>query len=117
VPVWVVGAHGSARSMGRAVRWDGLVPNVLDAGGARGPNGPAELAEVVAQARRLRTGAGLQWDGYDVISEGVTSPGDSVRDWGDAGATWWIESDWSTPPGGDGLAALRGRIEAGPPTS
>lgn len=117
VPVWVVGAHGSARSMGRAVRWDGLVPNVRDAGGARGPNGPAELAEIVASARELRARARLPWDGYDIVSEGVTSPGESVHGWREAGATWWVESDWSPPPGPDGLAQLWARIEAGPPTS
>jgi hypothetical protein len=86
----------------------------------RGPNGPAELSEVVAAARRLRAAAGLPWDGFDVIAEGVT-PADgtaaaTVREWAGAGATWWIESNWSLPAGADGRAELHRRIEAGAPT-
>lgn len=111
VPVWVVGAHPSRTSLGRAVRWDGLVPNVLRPDGARGPGSPAELAEVVAAARERRTDLGLPWEGYDVVAEGVTSPGSSVRDWEEAGATWWIESDWES-----GAEAVRERVTAGPPS-
>ncbi len=115
VPVWVVGAHGSARSMARALRWDGLIPNVRDTDGMRGPESPAELAEIVAAARTGRTEAGLPWDGYDVVAEGVTPAGVAgakvVRAWAEAGATWWIESDWSAT----GSDALLARITAGPP--
>ncbi|PRY40701.1 LLM class flavin-dependent oxidoreductase [Umezawaea tangerina] len=111
VPVWVVGAHPSPVSLGRAVRWDGLVPNVLDPNGARGPGTPAELAEVVTAARRERADIGLPWEGYDVVAEGVTEPGDSVRDWADAGATWWVESDWATT-----AEAVLHRVTAGPPS-
>lgn len=113
VPVWVVGAYPAGRSLRRAARWDGLVPNVRDdGGGMRGPSGPAELERVVAAVRRERVAQGLAWDGYDVISEGVTAPGESVRAWADAGATWWIESNWSA----DGIPALHERIVAGPPS-
>jgi alkanesulfonate monooxygenase SsuD/methylene tetrahydromethanopterin reductase-like flavin-dependent oxidoreductase (luciferase family) len=110
VPVWVVGAHPSAASLGRAVRWDGLVPNVLTQGAARGPANPEELAAVVGAAKELRAELGLPWEGYDVISEGTTLPGGSVAAWEEAGATWWIESDWNTTP-----EAVRARIVAGPP--
>lgn len=130
VPVWVTGAlrlaghphPGTSRSLGRAVRWDGLVPNVLEPSGARGPQDPAELAEIVAAARTARAEAGLPWDGYDVIAEGTT-PGDdrtaataTVRAWAVAGTTWWIESDWSaTPDTAGGLTKVHDRIAAGPP--
>jgi alkanesulfonate monooxygenase SsuD/methylene tetrahydromethanopterin reductase-like flavin-dependent oxidoreductase (luciferase family) len=120
VPVWVVGAHPSPRSLGRAARWDGLVPNVIGPGGARGPESPAELAEIVAAARQARADAGLPWDGYDVVAEGITPADDpeaaavTVRGWAEAGATWWIESDWSATGGSD---ALLRRISAGPPRS
>jgi hypothetical protein len=55
--------------------------------------------------------------GFDIIMEGTTSAQDTdgaasvVLPWAGAGATWWIESDWSNwDP-----AVMRRRIEAGPP--
>jgi alkanesulfonate monooxygenase SsuD/methylene tetrahydromethanopterin reductase-like flavin-dependent oxidoreductase (luciferase family) len=117
VPVWVVGAHPSQRSMARAVRWDGLLPNPLDPDGTRGVWGPDRLREVVADARTAREAAGLPWEGYDVVAEGVSAAGAAgaheVGAWSDAGATWWVESDWE---GGDhALERHRARISAGPP--
>ena len=32
VPIWCVGALGSSKSMARATRWDGLIPQVIDNG-------------------------------------------------------------------------------------
>jgi alkanesulfonate monooxygenase SsuD/methylene tetrahydromethanopterin reductase-like flavin-dependent oxidoreductase (luciferase family) len=116
VPVWVVGAHPAPRSMARAARWDGLLPMVLspDVGP---PETPERLAEVVAACRAERESAGLPWDGFDVVVEGTSAPGPTgwtaVRPWAEAGATWWVESDWSG--GEDALARLRERIVAGPP--
>jgi alkanesulfonate monooxygenase SsuD/methylene tetrahydromethanopterin reductase-like flavin-dependent oxidoreductase (luciferase family) len=119
VPVWVVGAL-TQRSLGRAARWDGLIPNLVAPEGARGP-GPSELETIVAEVRRIRAAEGLSWDGYDIVAEGTTAADEpkrasvTVRDWGAAGATWWIESDWSISPTVAGLSALERRIGAGPP--
>ena len=55
-------------------------------------------------------------DGYDVVCEGTTAAGDAdvVRPWRDAGATWWIEADWTVA-----REAVRDyadeRLRAGPP--
>jgi hypothetical protein len=52
-------------------------------------------------------------DGYDIVVEGTTDPGDVAepRRYAEAGATWWMESNWeSFDP-----AVTRRRIEAGPP--
>ncbi|MBM9469186.1 LLM class flavin-dependent oxidoreductase [Nakamurella leprariae] len=119
VPVWVVGAHPSRRSLGRAARWDGILPTKVG-WTEQTPFGPADLAEVVDAVRPLREAAGLPWAGYDVVAEGVTEPGPTadrlVGEWATAGATWWIESDWSMDGGtADLVARLRRRIEAGPP--
>lgn len=117
VPVWVVGAHPSVRSLGRAVRWDGLLPTVV----GRGPDHPftaEDLAAVVEHARRLREEAGMPWEGYDVVAEGTSAPGqggaEHVAAFERAGATWWVESDWSM--GEDALARHHERIAAGPPS-
>ncbi|WP_309113464.1 LLM class flavin-dependent oxidoreductase [Saccharothrix sp.] len=110
VPVWVVGAFPKRVSLRRAARWDGLLPNIVSPDAeARGPEGPEELAEVVAVVRELREAEGLPWEGYDVVAEGV-SPIDVVA-WAQAGATWWIESDWEATPN-----AIRDRIAQGPPS-
>jgi alkanesulfonate monooxygenase SsuD/methylene tetrahydromethanopterin reductase-like flavin-dependent oxidoreductase (luciferase family) len=116
VPVWVVGAYPSVKSLGRAARWDGLLATKV--GGEPGtPFGPADLADVVAAVRPLRAAAGLPWEGYQVIAEGVSADGSAgdelVRRWADAGATFWVESDWSM--GEDAVRRHRARIDAGPP--
>jgi alkanesulfonate monooxygenase SsuD/methylene tetrahydromethanopterin reductase-like flavin-dependent oxidoreductase (luciferase family) len=125
-PVWVVGAKVVGRtgqpSLERAARWDGLLPSVID--GERSQlRGPDELAEIVAEVKELRAAAGLGDTPYDVIIEGDSS-GEFVqldppdpRSWEQAGATWWVESWWSLPAGSEGVAALRRRINAGPPGS
>lgn len=120
VPVWVVGAHPAPRSMARAARWDGLLPNYVGDGGAAAPATPDLLARAVAACRAAREGAGMTWEGYDVVVEGTSAPGAAgwrtVEPWARAGGTWWIEADWSGYTGAtDALARLRARIEAGPP--
>ena len=42
-----------------------------------------------------------------------TQAASQVERWREAGATWWIESDWE----GGTVDAIRRRIEAGPPRS
>jgi hypothetical protein len=57
-------------------------------------------------------------EGFDIVVEGTTSANDAdasaaeVARWAEAGATWWIESNWESD-----AATLRRRIEAGPPAS
>jgi alkanesulfonate monooxygenase SsuD/methylene tetrahydromethanopterin reductase-like flavin-dependent oxidoreductase (luciferase family) len=115
VPVWVVGAYPAAKSLGRAAKWDGLLSTKVGFA-ADTPFGPADLSDVVAAVRPLREEAGLPWEGYDVVAEVVSDPAtadEQLRDWVDAGATWWVESDWSM--GEDAVARHRARIDAGPP--
>ena len=114
IPVWVVGAWPHERSMRRAARWDGVVVQGLDADGAQTVNPPA-LAEITAWIGRERTATGLGGP-YDVVVSGTTRPDDpegasaTLRAAADAGATWWVEADWS----GASVNALRERIAAGP---
>jgi alkanesulfonate monooxygenase SsuD/methylene tetrahydromethanopterin reductase-like flavin-dependent oxidoreductase (luciferase family) len=113
IPIWVVGAWPSERSMSRVLRYDGLLPYWLaQTTGLARPQEPDQLAEM-----RDWIGARRSLEGFDIIMEGTTSADDAasaaaaVKPWGDAGATWWIESDWSNwDP-----AVMRRRIEAGPP--
>lgn len=107
IPVWVVAAHPSARSMGRAARWDGMIPT--RAGGSMDPLTPAEVRAAAAWPGAARPG-------FEVVCEGVSSDdlelaGRQVAPLRDAGATWWIESRWQ---GADPRELLR-RIRQGPP--
>ncbi|HEU4999547.1 MAG TPA: LLM class flavin-dependent oxidoreductase [Lapillicoccus sp.] len=116
VPVWVVGAYPARRSLERAARWDGLLATKT----GDGPDDaftPDDLAQATAAVREIRAAHGLGWDGYDVVAEGVSEPGPAgnaeVARWVEAGATFWVESDWSM--GDDAVERHRRRIEAGPP--
>lgn len=114
VPIWVVGGWPRPRSMRRAARWDGWLPAFMPKGATeRHDLTPEHLREGIAWIRERRADEGLTMNGYDVPVEGVTEPGggaEVVAPWIEAGATWWIEADWSAD-----AAALRRRIEAGPP--
>jgi alkanesulfonate monooxygenase SsuD/methylene tetrahydromethanopterin reductase-like flavin-dependent oxidoreductase (luciferase family) len=121
VPVWVVGSWLSERSMGRAARWDGLMPQ------RRGdPLRALEPEEVRAasawvQERRARLAVDepdRYLGPYDVVVEGVLpeDPEEAVerlQAFGDAGATWWIESRWDLER--DTPEVLLDRIRQGPP--
>ncbi len=113
VELWVVGAWPSERSMRRAIRWDGILPQPLASGGTSHDLTPATLTDVVAWIGRERPrDAGP----FDVVVQGTTPPdpaeaGAVVRPWRDAGATWWVEAPWQ----GATVESLRDRIVAGPP--
>ncbi len=117
IPIWVVGAWPAERSMARAARWDGLVPQPLSSGGTPAPWGPDDLACAVDWIGRRRA-ADADLRPFVVTAEGSTPADDPaaaaaiVRPWAEAGATWWIEADWSPAGTPD---ALRRRVEAGPP--
>ena len=113
VPIWVVGAWPSERSMGRALRYDGVL--AASVGGDAGSPGvtPQTIRQIREYVRENGRGGG-----YDIVWEGQTPGGDPekaasiVRPYAEAGATWWIESPW-TPP--NAPEDLRRRIRQGPP--
>jgi len=108
IPIWVVGAWPSERSMARAARYDGLLTHVIGEP-EWGPPLLGEMRDWIAEHRGL--------EGFEIVVEGTTPAADptaataETRAWADAGATWWIESNWETF---DPTVARR-RIEAGPP--
>ena len=115
IPVWVVGAWPHARSMQRAARWDGIFVQAQGPDG--GPaTGPEVLPPIVDWLRQERP-AELRDQPFEIVVDGVTPADDPeaaaaiARAHETAGATWWIESDWSST----GVDALRRRIAAGPP--
>ena len=108
IPIWVVGAWPSKKSMDRALRYDGILAYTT-----RGEVTPEDIREIKRYVEENREGGGP----FDIVWEGET-PGDDpdraasiVGPFAEAGVTWWIESPWSLP-----IEALRARIEQGPPS-
>lgn len=117
IPVWVVGAWPSEKSMQRALRYDGLLPQVL-----KPAAGPGRVAQRVApdELRAIRAYVDTHRADpapFDIVIEGDT-PGDDPREaarivteWAEAGATWWLEAPWDADTQDD----VRTRIRQGPP--
>ena len=113
IPLWVVGAWRSERSMARVLRHDGIIPNKLTPDRTHAAITPDDVRAIREYAAAHRTAA----TPFEIIAEGTTPTGDpaaaaQVQPFAEAGATWWIESPW-TPP--NGTAELRARIQQGPP--
>ena len=107
-PVWCVGALGSTRSMARAMRWDGLLPQVVDEGGAR----QATLEELIAARHEIVARTGDR--PYDIVVEGNREE-HSPAAWMEAGATWWIDSLWDAMHDPDPVGASMEHLRRGPP--
>jgi hypothetical protein len=115
IPIWVVGAWPSKKSMHRALRFDGLLPAILkDSGRIRmDPIQPGELAEIKRFVDLTRDSD----DPFDIIVEGRTPEEDPleatqiVSSYREAGATWWIEALWDE----EDLEKVLSRVKLGPP--
>jgi alkanesulfonate monooxygenase SsuD/methylene tetrahydromethanopterin reductase-like flavin-dependent oxidoreductase (luciferase family) len=116
VPIWVVAAWPRERSMHRAIRWDGIIPQVHDDTGGKVDLRPEHIQAIAAYATNERP-ASEHGRPFEVIAQGTSSARDrgaaaaTVRPWMDAGATWWIEAEWQDAT----VDSLRARIRAGPP--
>jgi hypothetical protein len=113
IPIWVVALWPREKSVARALRYDGMLPYLVGADGGPTAATPDDVRAMVAAARE-RNGEG---EPFDIILDGTTpaDDGDAAREQvlplAEAGATWWIESDWQNAS----VASLRRRIAAGPP--
>jgi alkanesulfonate monooxygenase SsuD/methylene tetrahydromethanopterin reductase-like flavin-dependent oxidoreductase (luciferase family) len=114
IPVWVVGVWPRPKSLRRALRCDGLIPQYqLD-----GRSGNPEDARAV----RDWLAAHDAQPGFELVAEGET-PGDdpagaaaAVKPWADAGCTWWLETMWEMPHDSpERMAQIAERLVAGPP--
>jgi alkanesulfonate monooxygenase SsuD/methylene tetrahydromethanopterin reductase-like flavin-dependent oxidoreductase (luciferase family) len=117
IPIWCVGMWPKPKSMARALRYDGILPNFVSSNGEPAAIPPVEeMAEMIEYIRQQRNG-----QPYDVIMEGET-PGDNpaearalVQPWVEAGCTWWIEHRWGELNSPNVLEIVRKRIRQGPP--
>ena len=122
IPIWAVGGWPRPKSMRRAALLDGWLPNYTPADPATGGElTPALLAEGIAWIRATRAEAGLTMDDYAIVAEGATpaddpaAAADKVRPWAEAGATWWLDADWTSFDPAQVREASERRLRAGPP--
>ena len=100
--------------MRRVVRYDGYLPNLPSDQGGPG----AEVAPKTVRSMRDWLDQRGGNHPIDLVIDGKTSATDPaaatdrVSLLAEAGATWWIETDWTTMGAVD---ALHARIDAGPP--
>lgn len=112
IPIWVVGAWPSEKSMGRAANYEGVLPSLR--GNPETQLGPDHIAEIKVWIAGRR-GKDAQ---FEIVIEG-TMPGDDpdatraqLQPLAEAGATWWIEPMWED---GTTVDDLKRRIKQGPP--
>jgi alkanesulfonate monooxygenase SsuD/methylene tetrahydromethanopterin reductase-like flavin-dependent oxidoreductase (luciferase family) len=107
IPIWVVGAWPSERSMRRVLRWDGIVTQT---------GAVEEVTAIVEYVERERP-TDLRDQPFEIVVQGSTAADDpahaseTVRPYADVGATWWIDADWDAAT----VDSVRRRIQAGPP--
>ncbi len=117
IPIWVVGAWPFPKSMQRALRYDGILPTVIDPETGARQALPNEIRQIAAYIRENLSSE----EPYDIVVDGQTPGADPahtleiITPWAEAGATWWIESLWEAPRTSEGLLTVRQRIELGPP--
>ncbi len=112
VPIWCVGALGRGKSMSRALRWDGIIPQVIDPASDIGVRQPS-LDEIVELRALVDADPDVSAD-FDIVVEGQWTE-HSPSAYKEAGATWWIESMWGAMAEYSPVTAAYDRLMQGPP--
>jgi hypothetical protein len=115
IPIWVVGVWPRPKSMSRALRCEGVVPQYEGFGDDAEPRHAHAVREWLDQRGGTQT---------DLIAQGETPADDAsaagalVEPWASAGCTWWLETRWEMPHGiPERMRQIEERLEAGPPAS
>jgi hypothetical protein len=110
----MVGAWPKEKSIQRAMKYDGILPNFI------GSDGKVKLGQPLLKDVQDMTGYLHQHADpdrhFDIIMEGETDPDkpdslEIVRSYQTVGATWWIEASWNAKESTN----IINRIKAGPP--
>jgi len=112
IPVWVVGVWPKTKSVNRALRWDGIIPQKYKPQADDVYMKTEEIAGVRDFVKQNRKEPGA----FEIIASGTTSGNnrkrafEEVQAYAEAGTTWWLEAMW-----GASLEKVRTRIQQGPP--
>src|ERR1700727_879751 len=92
IPIWVAARWPRPKSLRRALRCQGVLPEFMPEGREREPDDVRALRAWLVEHEAP--------DGLDVVIDGETAADDpaaaaaQVAAWADAGTTWWVESRW-----------------------
>jgi alkanesulfonate monooxygenase SsuD/methylene tetrahydromethanopterin reductase-like flavin-dependent oxidoreductase (luciferase family) len=114
IPIWVAARWPRPKSLRRALRCQGVLPEFMPEGREPEPDDVRALRAWLAEH-----GAP---DGLDVVADGETAADDpagaasQVKAWSQAGATWWLETRWGMPDTQtERVQQMTERLAAGPP--
>jgi len=112
IPLWCVGIWPQMKSMGRALKCDGVIVEKPRLHGQEQPVTPADIAAIRAFVQDNRAAA----TPFDIVVVGKSlslEPGqreETLLALAETGATWWVEGLWDEP-----VEQVRQQIEKGPP--
>ena len=113
IPLWVVGVWPRPKSLRRALRCDGIIPQYDLDGREPVPDDARAVAGWLADHEAK--------PGFDIVADGETPAQDRaaaaavVGPWADAGCTWWLETRWEMPhDSAERMSQVRERLAAGP---
>jgi alkanesulfonate monooxygenase SsuD/methylene tetrahydromethanopterin reductase-like flavin-dependent oxidoreductase (luciferase family) len=101
IPIWVVGRRASERSMQRVIACDGMIIEESLT--------PAHVRDIAAYVSIRRTSE-MPFD--IIIQAGSDYSTTNIQQLSDAGATWWIDSQWTEP---NDPEIIRKRLRQGRP--
>jgi alkanesulfonate monooxygenase SsuD/methylene tetrahydromethanopterin reductase-like flavin-dependent oxidoreductase (luciferase family) len=110
IPLWVVGAWPHPKSMERALKYDGLIPQGLHAENETQYQAFEEMMQSVRSQRTQTAAFDIVID-YKVSKARHSDKAETLRRWSSAGATWWIEGLWEATE----LLEVQQHIVQGPP--
>jgi alkanesulfonate monooxygenase SsuD/methylene tetrahydromethanopterin reductase-like flavin-dependent oxidoreductase (luciferase family) len=116
IPIWVAARWPRPKSLRRALRCQGILPEFMPEGREQQPDDVRALRAWLAEHEAPH--------GLDVVIDGETAADDpaaaaaQVAAWADAGTTWWVESRWGMPDTqAMRIKAMSERLAARPPRS
>ena len=114
IPIWVVGALSYERSMNRAFKYDGILPTLQN----KRRNDKLTFEDIAQIKNTAVTEFGKKQ--FDIILEPNHLPEDfkltnkSIKEWEDAGATWFTIGMWETMGENNPKEKIFDRIKKGP---
>ncbi len=119
IPIWVVGVWPKMKSMRRALRYDGVIPQRYKGTPASPPWTPEEVATLDKWMKEQDA----EKKNFDICVGGSTATKEKrkavkkAEAYSQAGATWWLESFYGMPNKSpvEYAELVRARIRQGPP--